>query len=245
MKTAGVAIILVVALFFCLPYHLYLQKLWKKNPEKAWKKARKFVSGFFRTELKISGCKIEARGLENIPKDGPALFVGNHRSYFDILVHHETIGKPLGFIAKKEMEKFPLLPLYMKDIGCLFLDRNDIKQGMETIKQGTEYMKLGHSMVLFPEGTRNQKEELLPFKEGAYRMAEKSKAPLIPVAISGSDLLLESAPKKHIRSHKVIIEFAKPIYPAELAPKERKAVYAGLPGLIQSMREEHKKDIQN
>lgn len=233
----------MVALFFCLPYHLYMKSLAKKDPDKAWKKARKFVSGFFRTELKIAGCKVTVLGQENIPQDGPALFVGNHRSYFDILVYHEAIGKPLGYLAKKEMEKIPLLPLYMRDIGCLFLDRDDIKQGLAIIKQGTEYMKLGHSMVVFPEGTRNQGEELLPFREGGYKMAEKSKSPLVPVAISGSDLLLESAPKKHIRGHEVIIEFGKPIYPADISPKERKAAYDEIPGLIQAMREEHKKKI--
>lgn len=240
MKTVGVGIVLMIALFFSLPYHWYLRNLWKKDPDKAWKKSRKYVSGFFRLELKLSGCHVEIRGKENIPTDVPVLFVGNHRSYFDILIYHESIGTPVGFIAKKEMRKIPLLPLYMDDIGCLFLDRNDIKQGMETIKQGAEFMKMGHSMVLFPEGTRNQTDNLLPFKEGGYKMAEKSKSPIVPVAISGSDLLLESAPKKHIRSHKVIIEFGKPFYPTELSPKERKAVYNEIPDMIQSMRDSHK-----
>lgn len=239
MKSIGVLFFLMAALFFSLPYHLYLKKLWKSNPEKAWKKAQKFVSGFFKTELKISGCKVTIFGKENIPEDTPVLFVGNHRSYFDILIYHEAIGRPVGYIAKSEMRKIPLLPLYMDDIGCLFLDRNDIKQGLKIINQGAEYMKLGHSMVLFPEGTRNQKEEMLPFKEGGYKMAEKSKSPIVPVAITGSDLLLESAPKKHIRGSRVIIQFGKPFYPSEMSPKERKAKYAELPDIIQEMKDTH------
>ena len=111
MKGLWVLVVLLIALFFSLPYHLYLRMLWKKNPEKSWKKARKYVSGFFKKELKISGCDIEVLGKENIPEDVPALFVSNHRSYFDILITHETIGKPAGFIAKKELRKVPLLPL--------------------------------------------------------------------------------------------------------------------------------------
>lgn len=245
MKSISVAVILIIALFFCLPYHLYLKSLWKKNHEKAWIKARKFVSGFFRTELKISGCKINTKGLENIPQEGPCLFVSNHRSYFDILVTHETIGKPVGFVAKVEIKKVPFLPLYMDDIGCLFLDRKDIKQGLETINKGTEYLKMGHSLVLFPEGTRNQKDELLPFKDGGFKMAEKAKCPIVPVAISGTDLCLESAPKNRIRGHKVVIEFGKPIYPADMPPKERKAEYAKLPELITSMRATHKKEMED
>ncbi len=239
MKTFLVGAALMIALFFSLPYHLYLRLLFRKDPEKSWKKSAKFVSGFFKIELFLSGCKVKIIGEENIPKDTQVLFVGNHRSYFDILVYHEAIKQPAGFIAKTEMKKLPLLPLYMKDIGCLFIDRNDIRQGMKTINQGAEYMKLGHSMVLFPEGTRNQTNELLPFKEGGYKMAEKSKSPIVPVAISGSDLLLESAPKKKIRGHKVTIEFGKPIDVAALSPKERKEKYAELPGIIQSMRDTH------
>lgn len=239
MKTVGVGVILMLALFFSLPYHLYLKNLWKKNPQKAWKKSRRYVSGFFRLELKISGCKVTVRGKENIPTDTPVLFVGNHRSYFDILIYHEAIGTPAGFIAKKEMRKIPLLPLYMDDIGCLFLDRNDIKQGLEIIKQGAEFMKMGHSMILFPEGTRNQSDELLPFKEGGYKMAEKSKSPIVPVAITGSDLLLESAPNKRIKSHNVIIEFGEPFYPADLSPKDRKAKYAEIPSIIEGMKSTH------
>lgn len=239
MKTFLVGAVLMIALFFSLPYHLYMRLLWKKDPEKSWRKGMKFVSGFFRTELKISGCKVEVRGEENIPRDTQVLFVGNHRSYFDILVYHEAIKMPAGFIAKSEMKKIPLLPLYMYDIGCLFLDRDNIRQGLKTINTGAEYMKMGHSMVLFPEGTRNQTDKLLPFKEGGYKMAEKSKSPIVPVAISGSDLLLESAPKKHIRGHKVIIEFGKPIDVMSLAPAERKAKYAELPDIIQGMRDTH------
>lgn len=239
MKTVGVGVILMLALFFSLPYHLYLKNLWKKNPQKAWEKSRRYVSGFFRLELKISGCKVTVRGKENIPTDTPVLFVGNHRSYFDVLIYHEAIGTPAGFIAKKEMRKIPLLPLYMDDIGCLFLDRNDIKQGLEIIKQGAEFMKMGHSMILFPEGTRNQSDELLPFKEGGYKMAEKSKSPIVPVAITGSDLLLESAPNKRIKSHNVIIEFGEPFYPADLSPKDRKAKYAEIPSIIEGMKATH------
>ncbi|MBO5229144.1 MAG: 1-acyl-sn-glycerol-3-phosphate acyltransferase, partial [Lachnospiraceae bacterium] len=120
-----------------------------------------------------------------------------------------------------------------------FLDRNDLKQGLQTINQGAEYMKQGHSMILFPEGHRNQSDELQPFKEGGYKIAEKSKSPIVPVAISGSDLLLESAPKKHIRGHKVVIQFGEPIYVSDMSPKERKAKYAELPSIIQGMKDTH------
>lgn len=239
MRTIILLILLMIGLFLGLPYHLYMGKVRKTNPHKAWEMARKYVSGYFRAGLFVCRAKIKVLGKENIPEEA-ALFVGNHRSYFDILISHEAIGKPAGFVAKKEMLKVGLLALYMKDISCLFLDRKDIKQGLETMNKGGELLKQGHNMILFPEGTRSQKPEMLPFKEGGFKMAEKAKCPIVPFAITNSDLLLESRPKKRrFKKVNVTIEFGKPFYPTEMPPKERKAMYAQLPGIIQGMRDNH------
>lgn len=240
MRTIVLLTLLLIGLFFGLPYHFYMKKIRKTNPDKAWEMGRKYVSGYFRKGLFVCRAKVNVLGKENIPEEA-CLFVGNHRSYFDILISHEAIGKPAGFVAKKEMLKIGLLATYMKDIGCLFLDRKDIKQGLETMNQGGELLKQGHNMILFPEGTRSQKQEMLPFKEGGYKMAEKAKCPIVPFAITNSDLLLESRPKKgRFKKVYVTIEFGKPIYPTQMAPKERKATYAQIPNMIQDMRDKHK-----
>ncbi len=239
MRTVLLVILLMIGLFFGLPYHLYMGKVRKTNPDKAWEMARKYVSGYFKAGLFVCRAKVNVLGRENIP-DEACLFVGNHRSYFDILISHEAIKRPAGFVAKKEMLKVGLLALYMKDIDCLFLDRNDIKQGLETMNKGGELLKQGHSMILFPEGTRSQKPEMLPFKEGGYKMAEKAKCPIVPFAITNSDLLLESRPKKgKFKKTYVTIEFGKPIYPTQMAPKDRKAMYAQIPDIIQGMKNNH------
>ena len=223
MKTLGVGIVLMVALFFCLPYHLYMKQLWKKNPEKSWEKARRFVSGFFRFELKLSGCKVNVIGKENIPQDGPVLFVGNHRSYFDILIYHEAIGKPLGFLAKKEMEKIPLLSTWMKNLYCLFLDRDNMREGLKTILQAIDYVKNGISICIFPEGTRNNGEELsmLPFRDGALKIAEKTGCAIIPISMNNTADIFEAHFPRVKKVH-VVIEYGKPIYPKELDKETRK-----------------------
>ncbi|MBE5932071.1 MAG: 1-acyl-sn-glycerol-3-phosphate acyltransferase [Lachnospiraceae bacterium] len=239
MRTIALVTLLMIGLFFGLPYHLYMGKVRKTNPDKAWEMGRKYVSGYFKAGLFVCRAKVNVLGKENIP-DEACLFVGNHRSYFDILISHEAIKRPAGFVAKKEILKVGLLALYMKDISCLFLDRNDIKQGLETMNKGGELLKQGHSMILFPEGTRSQQDGMLPFKEGGYKMAEKAKCPIVPFAITGSDLLLESRPKKgRFKKVNVTIEFAKPIYPTQMAPKDRKAMYAQIPDIIQGMKDNH------
>ncbi len=234
MRTALVFIVLILAPIFCLPIHIYLWAVRRKDHEKGWRKAHKLVRWFFGTELKAAGIKIDIVGREHIP-EGPALYVGNHRSYLDILSHHQALNRPVGFVAKSEMEKWPLLPHYMRDIGCLFLNRTDIKQGMETIKQGAAYLSEGHSMVLFPEGTRNHEDTMLPFKEGGYKMAEKAKVPIVPVAIVGSDDLLEISGKKGVKKGHITLVYGEPIDPASMPPKERKAIYAEMPNMIQNL----------
>ena len=127
-----------------------------------------------------------------------------------------------GFVAKKEIEKVPLLRTWMRFVYCLFLDRDNLKEGLKTILQGIEYIKRGISIVIFPEGTRNTFEDgMLPFKEGSLKIAEKSGCPVVPVAITGTAEILE----KHfpfIRPSHVTIEFGKPFYIKELPAEDRK-----------------------
>ena len=186
------------------------------------------VRAIFKKLLKMAGVTVEVRGFENIPQDRPVLYVGNHRSYFDILVGYTTAPGLLGFVAKKEMEKIPLLSKWMLNVNCLFLDRDNIKEGLKTILAGIEKIRRGVSVWIFPEGTRNKNEQLsnlLPFKEGSLKIAEKSGCPVVPVAIKGTADVFE----KHIpciRPSHVIIEFGKPFIVKELDPENRKFVGA-------------------
>lgn len=101
--------------------------------------------------MKLAGVTYEVQGLENIPSDRAVLYVGNHRSYFDILVGYVTVPGLTGFVAKKEMLKIPLLRTWMQRVNCLFLDRVDIKEGLKTILEGIEKVKSGVSIWIFPE----------------------------------------------------------------------------------------------
>ena len=152
------------------------------------------------------------------------LYVGNHRSYFDILVGYVTVPGLVGFVAKKEMRRYILLRDWMKNVNCLFLDRKNMKEGLKTILQGIEQVKSGISVWIFPEGTRARGEnelDMLEFKEGSLKIAEKSGHPVIPVAMTGTADIFE-AHIPLIRPSHVIIEFGEPIYIKELEPEKRK-----------------------
>lgn len=185
----------------------------------------------FKWELFQAGAKVEVVGQENIP-EGAVLFTPNHRSYFDILLLHTTSTKRPGFVAKKEMDHFLGLNWWMRDIGCVFLDRKDIKSGVQMIKDGAELIKSGHSMVIFAEGTRNQGKEMLPFKEGSIKMAEKAGCPVVPVTIMNSDQLLEDWKGFSIKKGNVKVIYGEPIYVKDLPKEQKKKMGAYVQGMI-------------
>ena len=236
---------LVGFLIFSYPFLVAQVSLGKKDPHARDLETIKMVRSVFGLLLKLAGVTVTVKGAENIPEDTAVLYVGNHRSYFDILTGYTTVPTLLGFVAKKEMEKIPLLRTWMVNANCLFLDRKNIKEGLKTILQGIEKVKNGVSIWIFPEGTRNTNDditELLPFKEGSLKIAEKSGCPVVPVAIKGTAEVFE----KHIPlicpSH-VVIEFGEPFIVKELDPENRKFVGAytreKIAGMLSEMEKEN------
>lgn len=193
----------------------------------------RFVQWAFRVILWIGGVKITVLGEENMP-DEAALYVGNHRSLFDILILYVRCKRLTGFIAKDSIEKIPSLRVWMRYLYCLFLKRDDLKQGMKVILQAIEYVKQGISICIFPEGTRNKGEELsmLPFKEGSFKIALKTGCPIVPVSINNSAEIFENHMPKLRKTH-VIVEYGKPIYPKDLDRDEQKHIGATCQKLIE------------
>ena len=87
----------------------------------------RMVQWAFRVILFLCGTKVTVIGEENVPKDQPVLYIGNHRSYFDIIITYARCPQLTGYISKKEMEKIPLLRMWMRRLHCLFIDRKDVK----------------------------------------------------------------------------------------------------------------------
>lgn len=192
------------------------------NKERQDYQSLRIVQWGFRVILRISGVDITVIGEENVP-DEPVLFIGNHRSYFDILLTYSRCRRLTGYVAKKEMEHYPLLRDWMKRLYCLFLDRSSPREGLKTILQAIEYVKNGISICIFPEGTRNDGEELtmLPFKDGALKIAEKTGCAIIPISMNNTHSIFEAQVPRIKKTH-VIIEYGKPIYPGELDKETKK-----------------------
>lgn len=212
-------------------------KILKEKGEKAYDEyVYNVVSEWAMARVKDSGAHITVYGKENIPKDKTVLFVSNHQSDFDIAIFLAMLPeKREGFVAKVELEKIPFLSAWMKRIHCIFLDRKDMKQSAKTILEGIRLLKSGHSMVVFPEGTRSKGEQMGEFKAGSFKLATKSKVPIIPVTIDGSYKIMEGNSYR-ICPANVNVYVHKPIETAFI-PKEQESK---LPELVQKIIQEGK-----
>ena len=183
--------------------------------------SQRIVKSAFGKVLFFSGIKKKVIGVERIPKDESVLFIFNHRGFFDIILAYYTVPVLSSFVSKKEIAKVPGLRLWMRNIKCVFLDRENPREGIKAILKGIENIQRGTSMFISPEGTRNSGEGLLPFKPGSLKMAEKAGCPIVPVAITNSDKAFENH-LPWIKSTPMTIEYGEPIYIHEL-PKEARA----------------------
>jgi len=224
-----------LGLYLLLSY-LVFPVLWiyeKIDKKKKDELSLRIVQWGFRTILGIAGTEITVIGKENIP-DEAVLYVGNHRSYFDILLVYVQCERLTGFVAKDSIEKIPSLRVWMRYLYCLFLNRSDAREGLKTILTAIEYVKKGISICIFPEGTRNDGEELsmLPFKEGSFKIATKTGCPIVPVSINNSAEIFENHVPALRKTH-VVMEYGKPIYPKELSKDELKNIGAHCQNIIQ------------
>ncbi len=209
--------------------------LGKINRQSSDLRQLRMVQWAFRVVLFLCGTKVTVIGEERVPKDAPVLYIGNHKSYFDTVITYARCPRLTGYVAKNNIKDIPLLSTWMKRLHCLFINRDDVKEALKTILAGIDNIKNGISMCIFPEGTRNQTDEsMLPFKEGSFKMAEKTGCAIIPMAISNSAEILENHFPR-VKSTHVILEYGEPIYPKQLDKETRKRLGNYCQGVIQEM----------
>ncbi|MEK4522135.1 lysophospholipid acyltransferase family protein [Psychrobacillus sp. FSL W7-1493] len=157
---------------------------------------QKWASGV----LKRTKSEFTVEGLENLP-EGPVLFVSNHEGNFDIPTLLTHIPKPFGFISKIEIKKVPLVAKWMEEMNCVFLDRTNRKSSYRSIQDTVSHLQNGHSILMFPEGTRSKGQGIGAFKSGFVRIAKDADVPIVPIAIHGTSNIMEKNNNKISPAH--------------------------------------------
>ncbi len=245
LHTALVLIAVVLFLLVGIPVSALTWLVGKFNPEKRETMNFHWVQGGFKMVMFLTGGSLRVIGLENIPKDRAVLFISNHRSFFDTVIPGSHLPCRTAFVAKKETEKVPLLRDWMKRIHCFFLDREDIKNGVEMIDHTVSLIRSGISVFICPEGTRNHKEgTLLDFHGGSFKIAIRSGAPIVPVTqIFTGDILEDHFPK--LKPAHAIIVYGEPIETEGIPIAQRKQIPEKCREIIEETYRKYAAESQN
>ena len=138
--------------------------------------------------LRICGVRLDVQGKENLPSGG-AIFLFNHRSFLDIPVVLLVISRFVHFVAKKELEKLPILGLCFKSLGTLMIPRKNTKAALQIYKKAHEKLLNGDNFAIAPEGGRNQNPGISKFKSGPFVFALAGHVDLVPILIKNTSSL--------------------------------------------------------
>ncbi|PEI83611.1 1-acyl-sn-glycerol-3-phosphate acyltransferase [Bacillus pseudomycoides] len=191
------------------------------SPQEKDRLVYKTTNWFGKKMVRVAGATVQVNGIENVPKDKPVLVVSNHQSDMDIPVLLGYLNKPIGFVSKAEIKKFPIVPTWMELMNCVFMDRGNRRQSLQAIKDGIELLKNGHSIVIFPEGTRSKGREMGEFKAGSFHLAVKAGVAILPVTVDGTYKMFEANGNRMKPAH-ATVTISKPITPEQYASMDIK-----------------------
>ena len=240
LRTIIIISFIFLFLVCTLPVLLVFKLLYKRYTAQIDRMSLAMVQWALRVVVFFAGTELIVLGEENIPKDKAVMYVGNHTSFFDIIITYTRVPSLTGFVSKKSMEKFPILNLWMNRVHCLFLDRENVKEGLKTILAAIEKVKSGISIFIFPEGTRNKVPgTFMEFKGGSFKIAEKSGCPIIPVTmVNMSDIFEDHLPR--VKKTRVVIEYGAPIDMNALDKEEKKHIGAYVQNVIAETYQKNK-----
>lgn len=162
----------------------------------------KYFFDLFRYAFFLTRVRIKVYGKENIPSN-KFLLVGNHKSHFDIPIVGLAVKKPMGYVSKKEFYEKRFINMYMKTFKCIPVDRSDDRSALLSFKEGIKVLKEGYNLCVFPEGGIKDRstEKMVGVKPGAYKLATKSGASILPVSIKNNSII-----RKRLLWKKTIVE---------------------------------------
>ena len=157
--------------------------------------SRRFCRGWVRIAgrafLVAVGARPHVTGAEHVPADGPLVIAANHTSYLDGLLILALYPRAVRFVAKNTLRRGWTGPM-LRNLGTLFVERFDVKQGVDGTTPIRDAVAAGEAVVFFPEGTFGRMPGLLPFRMGAFQVAAATGAPVQPVGLRGLRTMMRS-----------------------------------------------------
>ena len=182
-----------------------------------------------RLGVRAAGVRVQIRGLEHVPEGVSCIFLANHVSNLDPPVLFPALPGQASVMLKKELMRIPVLGTAMRMAKFVPVERKSSREAAQaSVAAAADAVRAGLHFLVFPEGTRSRDGRLQPFKSGPFYLAMETGAPIVPVAISGTEKLMRKG-SANIYPGVVRVQMLPPIYPAEFTTREE---------LMRAVREE-------
>lgn len=178
------------------------------------------------------------KGVEVLYDGAPYVVMANHESHLDPPSIIRASDRPVGFLTKKELERIPVFGWALRRTGHVFIDRKRRDQSHASIAQAAEAVREGRCILVFPEGTRGQADDLLPFKKGGFVLALEARVPIVPCGIAGTRQILPAHSKFVNQRGAVAIVFGDPIPTHGHTHQDKDRLMGEVRGAIEKLREE-------
>lgn len=170
--------------------------------------------------LAICSITVQKHGLEHLPKT-PAVYVANHLSAFDIFVLTALLPGMFRWVAKEELFSVPFAGAFMRRMGFVAIRRQKRREAIHSLSDAVNAFTEGHSLIVFPEGTRSKDGNILPFKPGAFATAIAAQVPVVPIALWGTDKIMMKNSLR-VQTGTTRLHILKPLSTTGLAIEDRK-----------------------
>lgn len=207
----------------------YLPKIRTMEERAGVEYARKKLKWLSEQILKSLDVKLDIKyknreAIDSLDKKEGVIFVCNHQSNLDIPAIVTALHMDVGFVAKHEMKRWPFFGTWMKKSNCVFLNRENPREGIKDIKKAVELIKEGYPTVIFPEGERSLTGKILNFKKGSFKLATETNGIIVPLTLRGTYDIQPRGTLKMARGKKVTLVVDEPIFVKNLSKDEEKVL---------------------
>lgn len=191
-------------------------------------------------DVKLNVIYKDKKSIDDLEREKGIIYVCNHQSNLDIPVLVSALHMDVGFVAKKEMKSWPFFSIWMKKSRCVFLNRENPREGIKDIKKAVKLIKEGYPIVIFPEGERTLTGEILNFKKGSFKLATETNGVIVPLTLKGTFDIQRRGDLRMRRGKKVTLVVDNPIHVDLLDRDELK----NLSNTVKTIIEDNYRDIK-